>query len=163
MVNICTDFNLSNKNLPQTLTSCYPSFISHHLHAPPASSDISQCNSHVSYCCLFNVRKIINNKKIGMQPPNLQDTVQIPKHFYRRFKQGLAKICGKLSACAPFRLDTTPSLRLVGDFLAIFPSPELFPARESLISDIPAGYGKISNLFLQSTTRKYQTKVGQPR
>ncbi len=26
---------------------------------------------------------------------------------------------------------------------------ELFPARESLVSDIPAGDGKIANLFLQ--------------
>ncbi len=46
--------------------------------------------------------------------------------------------------------------------LAIFPSParmsptnspgpgitKLFPARESLVNDIPAGYGKIYNLFL---------------
>jgi hypothetical protein len=34
---------------------------------------------------------------------------------------------------------------------AVFPSPDgmLFPARESLVSDIPDGDGKIENLFLQ--------------
>ncbi len=48
--------------------------------------------------------------------------------------------------------------------LAIFPSPagmsltklslagnKLYPAKESLVSDVPAGDGKIDNLFLQCT------------
>jgi hypothetical protein len=55
--------------------------------------------------------------------------------------------------------------------LAVFPSPagchlpnspwariKLFPARESLLSDIPAGDGKAANLFLQCshiTSKKY--------
>ncbi len=34
--------------------------------ASPASSNICQCNSHVSHCSLFNVTKIINNRKSGM-------------------------------------------------------------------------------------------------
>ncbi len=33
--------------------------------------------------------------------------------------------------------------------------PELFPARESLVRDIPVGDGKTANLFLQCRDEKY--------
>jgi hypothetical protein len=66
MVNICTDFNLSNKCTHITNINKLLPFIFITPPAPPDSSNISQCNSHVSHCCLFNVRKIINNKKSGM-------------------------------------------------------------------------------------------------
>jgi hypothetical protein len=53
--------------------------------------------------------------------------------------------------------------------LAIFPPPagmsttklslvwNKFPARGSLVSDIPTGDGKIANLFLQCTGKKYNS------
>ncbi len=62
--------------------------------------------------------------------------------------------------------------------LMIFPSPagmsltklsqggnydviyKLFPSRESLVSDIPAGDGKMANLFLQCTVKIIATKSG---
>jgi hypothetical protein len=35
-----------------------------------------------------------------------------------------------------------------------FPVPKIFPARENLISDIPAGDGKIANPFLQCGNKR---------
>ncbi len=43
-----------------------------------------------------------------------------------------------------------------------FPWPKiikLFPGRESFVSDIPAGDGKITNLFLQCTPRKPRISI----
>jgi hypothetical protein len=66
MVNICTDFNLSNKTSHITNINKLLPFIYITSPAPPASSNIINCKYHVSHCCLFNVTKIINNKKSGM-------------------------------------------------------------------------------------------------
>ena len=62
-------------------------------------------------------------------------------------------------ACVPLRQSTDPArlhnklvllvLHCKSRWLAIFLS--LFPARESLVGDIPAGDEKIANLFLQCT------------
>ncbi len=38
---------------------------------------------------------------------------------------------------------------------------KLFPARESLVSDIPAGDGKIANLFLQCRTSVHLEGIGE--
>jgi hypothetical protein len=40
-----------------------------------------------------------------------------------------------------------------------FPSPTLFPPRESLVIDIPAGDGKIINLFFRCTYRTGERTV----
>ncbi len=73
MVNICTDFNFSNKT--SHITNIVKLFLFIYITSPasPASSNISQCNSHashqcnshVSHCCPFNLTKKINNKKEG--------------------------------------------------------------------------------------------------
>jgi hypothetical protein len=57
-------------------------------------------------------------------------------------KKGLA-----ISPSSPAGMSLT-KLFLGGNNDVIY---KLFPARESLVSDIPAGDGKIANLFLQST------------
>ncbi len=73
MVNICTDFNFSNKTYHITNINKMIPFI---YITSPASSKISQCNT----MCLTAVCSMSQNytKKSGMQPPNLY----ILRYFY---------------------------------------------------------------------------------